>query len=128
MGLGDALGVRQEKLVLKGNYPTIQDLYEAIKGVTFEAGTPSLVKDGLAWVIAFPQIDRNNQVQILGSKNKYCVTRSAQPAGVGKMISNMALEHLTGGLTGFSAAFGNSKKLCMELTTKTAETINALGI
>jgi hypothetical protein len=128
MGLADAFGVRQEKLVLKGDYPTIQDLFEKIKDVEFEAGKPSCVKNGLAYVIAFPALDRNNQVQILGSKNKYVVTRAVTPAGVDKLAANMALEHLTGGLSGFSGAFGNTKKTCMELVTKVAETINALDI
>ena len=128
MGLADAFGVRMEKLNLKGDYPTLQDLYEKIKDVEFEAGKPSLVKSGLAYVIAFPQIDRNNQVQILGSKGKYSVTRSVQPAGVDKFLSNVALEHLTNGLTGMSGAFGDSKKLCMEMVTRTAGTINELGL
>jgi hypothetical protein len=128
MGLADAFGVRMEKLNLKGDYPTLQDFYEKIKDVEFEAGKPSLVKSGLAYVIAFPQIDRNNQVQILGDKGKYSVVRSVQPAGVDKFVANMALEHLTDGLTGLSGAFGNSKKLCMEMVTRTAKTISDLGI
>jgi len=127
MGIADALGVRVEKLNLKGNY-SMEELFEKIKEISFEAGTPSLVKNGFAWVIAFPQLDRNNQVQILGANGKFSVQRSAQPAGVDKMLTNMALDKLTGGLTGFSGAFGDTKKRCMELATKTAETINALGI
>jgi hypothetical protein len=127
MGLGDAFGVRVEKLNLKGNY-SMEELYEKIKDVKFEAGTPSLVKNGFAWVIAFPQLDRNNQVQILGGKGKFSVQRSVQPVGVDKLLANMALDKLTGGLTGFSGAFGDTKKRCMELATKTADTINALGI
>ncbi len=127
MGIGDMLGVRVEKLNLKGNY-SIQELFEKIKGVSFEAGTPSLVKNGFAWVIVFPQLDRNNQVQILGSNGKFSVQRSAQPAGVDNLVTNMALDKLTGGLTGFSGAFGDTKKRCMELATMTAEKINALGI
>lgn len=127
MGLGDAFGVRVEKLELKGNY-SMEELYEKIKGVEFEAGEPSLVKNGFAWVIAFPQMDRNNQVQILGGKGKFTVQRSAQPVGVDKLLANMALDKLTGGLTGLSGAFGDTKKRCMEMATKTAQTINALGI
>ena len=127
MGIADANRVRVEKLNLKGNY-SMEELFEKIKEVSFEAGTPSLVKNGFVWVIAFPQLDRNNQVQILGSGGKFSVQRSAQPAGVDKMLTNMALDKLTGGLTGFSGAFGDTKKRCMELATKTAETIHALGI
>jgi len=128
MGLADAFGVRQEKLTLKGDYPAIQDLFEKIRNVEFEAGKPMLVKNGLAYVIAFPQIDRNNQVQILGSKNKYVVSRAVASAGMDKLAANMALEQLTGGLSGFSGAFGNSKKVCMEMVTKVAEKINSLDL
>ena len=127
MGLKDALGVKVEKLNLKGKY-TIEELYNKIKDVNFEAGPPSLVKNGFAMVIAFPEVDRNNQVQILGGKGNFSVQRSAQPVGIDKLLTNMALDKLTGGLTGLSGAFGNSKKRCMELTTKTAETIRELGI
>lgn len=127
MGLADAFGVRVEKLNLKGNF-SMEELYEKIKDVKFEAGVPSLVKNGFAWVIAFPQLDRNNQVQILGANGKYSVQRGVQPVGVDKMLANMALDKLTGGLSGLSGAFGDTKKRCMELTTKTAQTINALGI
>ena len=129
MGIAEAFGVRVEKLNLKGNY-SIQELFEKIKEVDFEAGTPSLVKNGFAWVIAFPEMDRNNQVQILGGNGKYTVQRSAQPVGVDKMLANMALDKLTGGISGFSGAFGDTKKRCMEMATKTAKAnkINALGI
>ncbi len=127
MGLADIFGVRVEKLELKGNY-SMEELYERIKDVKFEAGVPSLVKNGFAWVIAFPQLDNNNQVQILGANGKYSVQRSVQPVGVDKMLMNMALDNLTGGLTSLSGAFGDTKKRCMELATKTADTINALGL
>jgi hypothetical protein len=126
MGIGEAFGVKVEKLQLKESYSSIQELYDKIKDVKFEAGQPELYKQGLVYIIIFPEIDRNNQVQILGYKGKYTVQRSVQPAG--KLGANMALEQLTGGLSGLSGAFGNSKKRCMELVTKTAETINALGI
>lgn len=127
MGIGEMLGVKSVKLELKGNY-TFEELFEKIKDVEFEAGKPSLVKNGFAWVIAFPELDRNNQVQILGNKGKYQVTRSVQPAGVDKMLANMALDSLTDGWSSMSGGLGNTKKLCMELVEKTANTINALGL
>ena len=128
MGIGDVFGVKMLKLELKGDYPEMKDLYEKIKDTEFEAGKPELFKNGFAWIIIFPQIDRNNQVQILGSKGKYYVERSSQPAGVGKMAMNMALDKLSGGWTGMSGVIGDSKKKCLELVTKTAETINTMGI
>ncbi len=127
MGLKDALGVRVEKLKLKEKY-SMEELYEKIKGVSFEAGEPALVKNGFALVIAFPQLDNNNQVQILGTKGNFSVQRSAQPVGIENLIANMALDKLTGGIKGLSGAFGNTKKRCMELATKTAEQINQMGI
>lgn len=127
MGVGEMLGVKVEKLNLKGNY-SMEELYEKIKDVKFEAGQPSLVKNGFAYVIAFPQLDRNNQVQILGAKGNYSVQRSVQPAGVDKMVANMVLDEFTKGLSGISGAFGDTKKKCMELVTKTADTIRDLGI
>lgn len=82
----------------------------------FEAGKPELIKQGLGgMIIVFPQLDRNNQIWILGSKGKYMVERSAQPAGMDKMLGNMALEHLTGGLTGMSAASAIPRKSAWSL-------------
>lgn len=128
MGLGEMLGVKNEKLNLSKTYD-YQSLFEAIKDVEFEAGKPQLVKNGFADVIVFPELDRNNQVQISkGLTGGWVVMRSAQPAGVGNLVKNELLDKVTGGLSGLSAAFGDTKKKCMELVTKTAETINALGL
>lgn len=127
MGISDMLGVRVEKVECKSTN-TLEELYEKIKDVPFEAGKPELVKNGFAWLIVFPQLDRNNQVQIIGNKGKFTVQRSAQPAGVGKMVKNMVLDELTDGWSSMSAAFGNTKKRCMELTTKTAETLRSLNL
>jgi len=127
MGIGELLGVKQIKIETQTGM-SIQEFYEKIKGIHFEAGEPQLVKNGLAWVIAFPEVDRNNQVQILGDKGKFYVTRAVQPAGLGNFAKNIALEHLTDGLSGMSAAFGNKKKLCMHLTELVAETIKSLNL
>lgn len=128
MGFSEMMGVKQVKLTLKGNYETIQELFEKIKDVEFEAGKPALIKQGFAWIIFFPKLDRNNQVQILGSKNKYSVVRSTQPAGLDQLLANVALEHLTDGFSGMTAAFGGTKKRCMALVESTAKVINELGI
>lgn len=128
MGIGELLGVKTEKLNVK-TCPTLQDLYERIKDVEFEAGKPSLVKHGFAYVIVFPELDRNNQVWICDmGKGKYQVQRSTIIAGVGNMVKNMVIDDLTDGLTSMSAAFGNTKKTCMLHVTKVAETINNMGI
>lgn len=128
MGLGELLGVKQVKLVLKGNY-TLEQLADKLKDVEFEAGKAQLVKHGFGSMIVFPQLDRNNQVQILSAGNgKFVVSRGVQPAGLENMAANIALDKLTGGLSSMSGAFGDTKKRCMELVTKTADQINALGI
>lgn len=127
MGIGELFGLKQIKIETKTKM-TIQEFYEKIKDTPFDAGEPQLVKNGFAWVIAFPEVDCNNQVQILGDKGKFYVTRSAQPAGLGKLARNMALGHLTDGWFGMSAAFGSNKKLCMHLTERTAETIKGLNL
>ncbi len=129
MGLGDMLGIRQEKVMFKGSFANVSELFEAIKDVEFEAGKPALVKSGPAFVLVFPQLDRNNQVQILpGLKGSFIVTRSTQPAGLGNMIKNDLLNAATDGWSTMSGAMGNTKKRCMELVTKTAETLRALDI
>ena len=130
MGIKEMFGIAYYGLTLSDEYPTIEDFYEKIKDEKFMAGTPKLVQSGLATVIAFPQLDRNNQVQILKylNKSKYAVSRCVTPAGFENIIINAALEELTDGLTGLTAAFGNTKKTCIELTRVTAEHINSLGL
>lgn len=128
MGMMDMLGVRNETLTFIRDIPTIEELYGYIKDVPFEAGKPELVKNGLAMIIVFPEIDRNNQIQIMGSKNKYTVVRSVQPAGLGNMAKSMALDKLTNGWSSMSGGLGKRKKLCLELVTKTADTIRKLNL
>lgn len=129
MGLGDMLGIRQEKVTFKGTYANVTELYEMIKDVEFEAGKAMLVKSGIAYIIVFPQLDRNNQVQILpGLKGTFIVTRSVQPAGLENMLKNDLLNAATDGWSTMSGAMGNTKKRCMELVTETAKTLRELDI
>ena len=128
MGIGGMLGIKSETLKLKGSYAGIEEFYEKIKDVEFEAGKPLLIKYGFVWMIVFPPVDRNNQVQIIGNKGKFTVQRSVQPANMDSIVSNMVLDKLTDGWSGMSGAFGDAKKRCMELVTMTADTIHQLGI
>ena len=128
MGFGEMMGVKNVKLELKGNYATLAELLEAMKTVTFEAGTPELTKHGIGSVIVFPPVDRNNQVWITGAKGKFNVMRSAEVAGLGNMAVNAVLDTLTDGLSSMSGAFGNKKKRCMELVDITAREIKEAGI
>ena len=129
MGLGEMLGVKSAKLNLKGNYPGLEELFEAIKDIKFEAGQPNLVKQGLGKVIVFPELDRNNQVWIQNlGKGKYQVTRSTEVAGLDNMVKNAVLDSLTDGWSSMSGAFGNTKKRCMELVDITAKEIEEAGV
>lgn len=131
MGLGSFLGIKVEKFETKDSI-SIDALYELIKDVKFDAGTPSLVKHGLNNIIAFPKIDRENQVWIIGKNGKFSVQRSTVIAGVGEMIKNTVtadiLDSVTGGVTGLISTFGSPKKTCMALVDKTVETIKALNL
>lgn len=129
MGLGEMLGVKNVKLNLKGNYEKIEELFEAIKELKFEAGQPAYVKHGFNPVIVFPELDRNNQVWIMNAgKGKYQVMRSAEVAGLDNVLKNAVLDELTDGITSLSGAFGNKKKRCMELVEITAKEIEAAGV
>ena len=129
MGLGEMLGVKSAKLNLKGNYPGLEELFEAIKDIKFEAGQPNLVKQGLGKVIVFPELDRNNQVWIQNlGKGKYQVARSTEVAGLDNMVKNAVLDSLTDGWSSMSGAFGNTKKRCMELVDITAKEIEEAGV
>ena len=115
-------------LKLNNSY-SMEQFYDKIKDTHFEAGPAQLVEYGPALVIAFPELDRNNQVQILRDrKGRFCVMRSTQPIGLDKILENMFLEELTNGLTGMSAVFGNKKKLCNALVEKTAAHIDELNL
>lgn len=122
------LGVKMVKLKLKNKYTT-EEFYEKIAGTRFEAGTPELIKYGPAYIIAFPEVDRNNQVVIQADrKGIIYVQRAATPIGLDKQLRNEMLEDLTGGLSGMSVLLGKKKKLCMALVDKTAEQLEAMDL
>ncbi len=128
MGLGEMLGVKYTKLELKGDYTNIEELYEAMKDIKFEAGTPMLTKHAIHLVIAFPPVDRNNQVWITGEKGNYNIMRSAEVAGLGNLAVNSALDALSGGWTSISNIAGRAKTRCMELVDITAKEIKEAGL
>ena len=59
-----ALGVKF-KTVKTANAYTLEELFEAIKDKQFSAGQPSITKHGLTYMITFPALDSQNQVQIM---------------------------------------------------------------
>ena len=121
-------GIKLIKLKLNNKYTT-EEFYEKIAGTSFEAGTPELVKYGPVYVIAFPEVDRNNQVQIQANgKGEIYVQRATTPIGLDKQLRNEMLEELTGGLSSMSVLVGKKKKLCMELVDKTAAQLQSMGL
>ena len=121
------MGLMGTKLNLSKAY-SIEELFDLIKDVQFEAGTPAMANHGPTKWIVFPQLDRNNQVVIGGSKGKFYAQRSSQPIGIDKALGNVALSSLTGGLTGFSGAFGKTKKRCEQLAESVGKQINAMNL
>ena len=102
---------------------TLEELYEAIRQVPFEAGTPSVVHYGFAHLICFPEQDRSNQVQIrIDRKNRLFVQKGVQAMGNAQVAESMEKG------AGMSVLFGKTKKRCEELTRKTAEQMRALNL
>ena len=121
-------GITMEKLKLQQKYTT-EEFYQRIAGVQLAAGVPELVKYGPVYVIAFPELDRNNQVQIQADrKGQIFVQRATTPIGLDKAISNMILEDLTGGLSGMSVLGGKKKKLCEKQVKETAKQLMTMGL
>lgn len=128
MGFGELLGVKSIKITPKETL-TIEQLYEKIKDIEFDAGQPEVVKHGFNTVIAFPPEDRENQVWIMQSKDTFVVQRSVVVAGLQNMIKNSVtagvLDKVTGGVTGMISTFGNPKKQCMAHCDDVAEKVKA---
>ncbi len=122
-------GQERCKLSLKGNYATIEDLYNAVKGLDFgQAGKAEYVKHGFNYLIVFPPADRNNQVWITGKKNKFTVMRSTVCAGGGNVAKNIALSALTDGWSDVTAVIGDKKKVTKQNVTIVSNTIMEAGI
>lgn len=127
-----AFGIKQVKVTTKESY-SMQSLYERIKDEQFSVGKPELVKNGFAWVIAFPAVDRNNQCQITqgwfkGEEgNKFTVLKAEQ-AGTENMLKNAALDSLTNGWSSVNKVFGKNSKLVEQQVVDTAKEFEALGL
>ena len=126
------LGIKQIKVTTKDNY-SIQSLYERIKDEQFSAGKPELVKNGFAWLIAFPAVDRNNQCQITqgwfkGEEGTKFTILKGEQAGTENLIKNAALDSLTNGWSSISKIGGKNCKLVEKQVEDTAKEFNALGL
>jgi len=126
-----ALGFKIKGVKTKGKY-SLEELFAKIKDVEFTAGKPEWTKNGMAYVITFPALDRNNQVWILPgglgkATNKFNVQKQ-QAAGVGNAAKNAALGVLTDGLSDLNWSVGGHSKRCEELVDITAQELGDLGL
>ncbi len=126
-----AFGFKYKKVKLQNSY-TLEDLFEQIKDTEFAAGKPSLVKHGLATIIAFPALDSHNQVQILpGSLKKESNTfqvLKAEEAGVDTMVKNELLGWLTDDLIRIRSVAGKNAKNIVAMVEETAEKLGNMGL
>ena len=110
------LGIKQLKVVLKNDYTT-ETLFEAIKDHEFTPGKPKLVKHCFNNIICFPEVDRQNQVQIIPGMTqgvkpgpKWTVMK-AEAAGMDNLAKNMAIGALTNGW-GNLGSIGGKRFVC----------------
>ena len=127
-----ALGIKIRKLETQKE-DSMEELYEAIKDKTFTAGQPELTKHGVAMIITFPPIDRNNQIWISPGQmkkapwSKFTVTKNEE-AGMGNLAKNGALSLVTKGWSNMSGTFGKKAKTAEELVVTTYEELKELGL
>jgi len=128
-----ALGVKTKTLKTAGSY-TVEDLFEKIKDVEFAAGKPTCEKYGPAFMIIFPALDRQNQVQIISNaiggkkpSQKFTIQK-AEELGLKKSLVNDALSMLTGGLTNLGSMVTDNAKRCEELVEETYNQLEALNL
>lgn len=125
------LGFALKKVTTKNAY-TLEEFYEAIKDHEFFAGKPQLAKNGLATVIVFPAIDKNNQVWITQTGFKAPFTKwqvfKQSAVGLGNQMGKMVVDDLTGGLTGISGILGKKAKLIEKQVKEVARELEAMDI
>lgn len=129
-------GFKRKKVYTKNQY-SVESLYEAVKNHKFTAGTPKLFSIAYASIITFPPLDRNNQVWIEDDKwvkwykrdqCKKWLIHLREPLGGGELLKNMALDEVTGGLSGLSAYFGKKVREAERLVEITAQELDSLGL
>ena len=130
IGIADALtgGMKVVDLDVK-HCKDIYELYDKVKDLDFPLGKPRIEKvAGLGDAIAYPALDKNNQVQIWYQKKKFFICRNPNIAGGKKFLASMGLDSLTEGLTGLSANFGDKKALCNQLVEEMAAKLNTMDL
>ncbi len=126
-----ALGIKQKRVVLKNSY-NVQTLFEAIKDHEFTPGKPMLVDHAFTKVICFPEVDRQNQVQLVpggfkGEGPKWTVMK-AEAIGKENVMKNIAMGALTNGWANLGSLGGKNCKLCEQQVDEVAAELEAMGI
>lgn len=106
----------RSRLKLSKEY-TIEELFEYIKGIQFEAGKPSMVNYGPTKWIVFSEHDWYNRIVIGGSKGKFEV--QCKPIDINEMYTSLGKK--IGLLIKRSGFFSE----IMEKTKKKSETLIA---
>ena len=129
-------GFKRKKVYTKNQY-SVESLYEAVRNHKFTAGTPELFSIAYASIITFPPLDRNNQIWIEDDtwvkwyKRDQCrkwLIHIREPLGGWALLKNMALDEVTGGLSGLSAYFGKTVREAERLVEITAQKLDSLGL
>ncbi|MBQ8400896.1 MAG: hypothetical protein IJX14_03100 [Clostridia bacterium] len=128
-----ALGVKTMTLETSGSY-TLEELFEKIRDTEFSAGTPTCQKYGPSFIITFPALDRQNQVQIISNavggkkpSQKFTIQK-AEELGLGKSLLNDALSMLTGSLFNLGSMVTENANRCEELVEETYNKLTEMGL
>ena len=127
------LGIGRGQVKTNRTY-TIEELYAAIRDHVFPAGSPALAKHGLCVIIAFPPIDRRNQVWILPQTGKgerrtstFRVQRG-EAACASVMAADPAYTEPSEGIFPIGSLLGGPARACRRLAERTAEELRAMNL
>ena len=126
-----AFGIKQKKVEFKNSY-NVQSLFDAIKDHEFTPGKPKLVDHAFTKVICFPEVDRQNQVQIVpasmkGEGTKWTVMKN-EAIGKENVMKNIAMGAISNGWANMGSLGGKNCKLCEQQVDAVVAELQALGI
>lgn len=126
-----AFGLKMRVVKTRGAY-TIEELYDAIKDVRFEAGTPELTTFGANTMITFPAPDGQNQCVIQNgsfkrSSQKFQVLKS-QKVGASNAAGQAALDVATKGWNSLRTVVGPAASRVEQQVTEVADKLEQMGL
>lgn len=126
-----AFGYKMRTFKTKGAY-TIEELYDQIKDVHFDAGQPEVVMHGAVPVIAFPALDGENQCIVQNGSMRKPYTKwqvlKTRKVGVANAVGQEVLNTVTDGWSGMRSMFGNNQKKVQAQVDEVADKIEALNL